>query len=124
MPEISQDAFEILNPGAPSETFNSLRSQKNPSTSGTANTAMMSSRDPQKDQKFSNGLARTDSLQPQGYKRELDHSLSLSDTTQQSAVRFQAHVDYTVRNSRLSVRHPPVERNTATVSYDNKHNLI
>lgn len=73
MPEISQDAFEILNPGAQPETFNSLRAQKNPSTSATANTATMSSRDPQKNQKFSNGLARTDSLQPQGYKRELDH---------------------------------------------------
>ncbi|KAI9581768.1 hypothetical protein GQX74_010085 [Glossina fuscipes] len=75
MPEISQDAFEILNPGAPSETFNTLRSQKNPSTSATAITTTTSSRDPQKDQKFSNGLARTDSLQPQGYKRELDHRL-------------------------------------------------
>uniref|UniRef100_A0A1B0B3Z3 Uncharacterized protein n=1 Tax=Glossina palpalis gambiensis TaxID=67801 RepID=A0A1B0B3Z3_9MUSC len=75
MPEISQDAFEILNPGAPSETFNTLRSQKNPSTSATAITTTTSSRDPQKNQKFSNGLARTDSLQPQGYKRELDHRL-------------------------------------------------
>ncbi|KAL9872614.1 cytosolic purine 5'-nucleotidase isoform X1 [Glossina fuscipes] len=97
MPEISQDAFEILNPGAPSETFNTLRSQKNPSTSATAITTTTSSRDPQKDQKFSNGLARTDSLQPQGYKRELDHRIFVNRSLHLENIKFYGFdMDYTL----------------------------